>query len=50
MEMADVLYGPMHLVVVGFENLDFHSQIWAGNQRVRKAGLVLGLSSPLDGT
>jgi hypothetical protein len=50
MEMADVLYGPMHLVVVGFENLDFHSQIWAGNQRVRKAGLVLVLSSPLDGT
>ncbi|MBP7410283.1 hypothetical protein [Methanoculleus sp. 10] len=38
--MAEVLYGPMHLLVVGFKNPDFHGQIQRALGSAMEAGTV----------
>lgn len=40
MDMAKVLYGPMHLLVVGFKNPDFHGQIRRALGSAMEAGTV----------
>ena len=38
--MAEVMYGPMHLLVVGFKNPDFHGQIRQALGSAMEAGTV----------
>ncbi len=38
--MAEVMYGPMQLLVIGFENPDFHGQIREAFGSAMEAGVV----------
>ncbi|WP_332449978.1 DUF1269 domain-containing protein [Methanoculleus sp.] len=38
--MAEVMYGPMHLLVIGFKNPDFHGQIRKALGSAMEAGVV----------
>jgi uncharacterized membrane protein len=38
--MAEVMYGPMHLLVIGFENPDFHGQIRKAFGSAMEKGVV----------
>ncbi|MDN7026026.1 DUF1269 domain-containing protein [Methanoculleus sp. FWC-SCC1] len=38
--MAEVMYGPMHLLVIGFENPDFHGQIRRALGSAMEKGVV----------
>jgi uncharacterized membrane protein len=38
--MAEVIYGPMHLLVIGFENPDFHGQIRKALGSAMEKGVV----------
>ena len=39
-EMAEIMYGPMQLLVIGFENLDFHGQIRQAFGSAMEAGVI----------